>query len=135
MGRKMTRFLLIIFLAIIFPDSPDPKVNGLTITPDRYDLIPGEHIKLTVDFDIAPGSYIYSTDPEKSLSPTEIIWSDTTIFIDSSPFIEPIPDTKYDENFEQFYNVGNDFELGENSAKNNKPDKTRPRRHSTSKIF
>ena len=91
----MYKITLITFLSIIFSSQVD-----FTISTDRSDIIKGEYIKLLVDIDISKGSYIYSADPEKSLSPTKIIWPDSTIFIDSSMVFEPNPKIKYDQNFE-----------------------------------
>ena len=91
----MYKITLITFLSIIFSSQVD-----FTISTDRSDIIKGEYVKLLIDIDISKGSYIYSADPEKSLSPTKIIWPDSTIFIDSSMVFEPNPKIKYDQNFE-----------------------------------
>ena len=92
--------IIALLIGFVFCEGVEPKVTSFIVTPDRLDLIPGEYLKLTVDIDIAPGCFIYSTDPEKSLTPTKIIWPDSTIFTDSSLFFEAIPKTKYDNNFE-----------------------------------
>ena len=70
------------------------------VSADREDVNLGEHIKLTFDINIDKGYFIYSTDPDLSLSPTKINWTDTTLFADKSIFIEPTPKVKYDEAFD-----------------------------------
>ena len=71
-----------------------------TVMVDREEIFKGEYIKLSFDVEIDKGYFIYSSDPEKSLSPTKVIWPDSTVFIDSSIVYEPPPKVKYDENFE-----------------------------------
>ena len=78
------------------------------VSTDRQDIHPGEYIKLIFDIDIENGFFIYSTNQEKSLSPTKVLWPDSTIFIDSSIFYEPEPKIKFDTNFEMDvgYHIG-----------------------------
>ena len=91
----MKKIIFIIIFSFLF--SSHVKFN---INTDRTDVLKGEYIKLLIDINIDKGYFIYSTDPEQSLSPTKIIWPDSTIFIDSSIVFEPPPKTKYDQNFE-----------------------------------
>ena len=91
----MRNILSIIIFSTIFSSPVD-----FSVKLDREDVFKGEYIQLLFDVDIDKGYFIYSSDPEKSLSPTKIIWPDSTIFIDSSIVYEPTPKVKYDENFE-----------------------------------
>tara|TARA_B100001123_G_scaffold327843_1_gene368815 strand:- start:180 stop:2036 length:1857 start_codon:yes stop_codon:yes gene_type:complete len=91
----MIKFLYIISLSFIFSSPVD-----FTVMVDREEIFKGEYIKLSFDVEIDKGYFIYSSDPEKSLSPTKVIWPDSTVFIDSSIVYEPPPKVKYDENFE-----------------------------------
>ena len=100
MKNNAIKVIIALLIGFTFSNGVEPKVTSFIVTPDRLDLIAGEYLKLTVDINIAPGCFIYSTDSEKSLTPTKIIWPDSTIFTDSSLFFEPIPKTKYDDNFE-----------------------------------
>ena len=121
MGNKIIKFLFIVLFSFIFCDDTNSKLN-FTVNSDRVDIIPGEYIKLVFDINIAPGYFIYSTNPEKSLSATEIVWSKaeenfyinakesgisgpirnpySNMFVDTSFFFEPTPKIKYDPNFE-----------------------------------
>ena len=100
MSNNIIKYILWILCLSTICLAIEPKVDSFTVTADREDIIPGEYIKLTVDIDIATGCYIYSTDSEKSLTPTKLIWPDSTMFTDSSLFFEPSPKVKYDDNFE-----------------------------------
>jgi len=73
---------------------------NFTVNTDRKDIHLGEYVKLNFDIHIDKDYFIYSTNPDLSLSPTEIIWSDSTFFSNKSIFFEPEPKVKYDENFE-----------------------------------
>jgi len=91
----MKKYFFILILSFLFSSS----VN-FSVIPDRTDILAGEYIKLTFDIEIDKGYFIYSTNPNLSLSPTNIIWPDSTIFSDSSIFFEPKPKVKFDPNFE-----------------------------------
>jgi len=91
----MKKYFFILILSFLFSSS----VN-FSVIPDRTDILAGEYIKLTFDIEIDKGYFIYSTNPNLSLSPTSIIWPDSTIFSDSSIFFEPKPKVKFDPNFE-----------------------------------
>ena len=82
----MKKYFFILILSFLFSSS----VN-FSVIPDRTDILAGEYIKLTFDIEIDKGYFIYSTNPNLSLSPTNIIWPDSTIFSDSSIFFEPKP--------------------------------------------
>ena len=91
----MNRIIYVIIFSFLFSSPVE-----FNVSTDRLDIFKGEYIKLSIDISIDKGYFIYSSDPEKSLSPTKIIWPDSTIFIDSSIVFEPIPKIKYDQNFE-----------------------------------
>ena len=71
-----------------------------SVNVDRSEIIKGEYLKITFDINIDKGFFIYSTDENLSLSPTKIIWPDSTIFSDSSIFFAPNPKIKFDDNFD-----------------------------------
>ena len=91
----MRELISIIIFSIIFSSQVD-----FSVRTDRKDVFKGEYIKLLIDINIQKDYFIYSADPEGSLSPTKIIWTDSTIFVDSSIVFESIPKRKYDKNFE-----------------------------------
>ena len=91
----MKKIIFLFFISFLFSTNVDFKVDI-----DRLDVYKGETVKLTFNIDIKKGYYIYSTNENLSLSPTRIIWPDSTIFSDSSSFFEPDPKVKFDENFD-----------------------------------
>ena len=91
----MKKYLLISIISLLFSSNVD-----FTVNTDRPDVIKGEYVKITFDINIDKGFFIYSTKENLSLSPTKIIWSDSTFFSNSSLFFEPTPKTKFDENFD-----------------------------------
>jgi thiol:disulfide interchange protein DsbD len=91
----MKKYLLISIISLCFSSNVD-----FTASVDRPDVIKGEYIKITFDINIDKGFFIYSTKEDLSLSPTKIIWSDSTFFSNSSLFFEPTPKIKFDENFD-----------------------------------
>ena len=91
----MNKIISIIIFSFLISSPVEFSINV-----DRVDVFKGEYIKLSIDINIDKGYFIYSSDSEKSLSPTKLIWPDSTIFIDSSIVFEPTPKIKYDPNFE-----------------------------------
>ena len=91
----MKKYIFILFISLLFTSNIEFSVSS-----DRLDVIKGEYIKITFDIDIDKGYFIYSTNEDLSLSPTRIIWPDSTIFSDSSNFFEPTPSVKFDSNFD-----------------------------------
>jgi len=91
----MKKYLLISIISLLFSSNVD-----FTVDLDRPDVIKGEYVKITFDINIDKGFFIYSTKENLSLSPTKIIWSDSTFFSNSSLFFEPTPKIKFDENFD-----------------------------------
>ena len=89
------KIIYLFFISFLFSTNVDFKVDV-----DRLDIHKGESVKITFNIDIKKGYYIYSTNENLSLSPTRIIWPDSTIFSDSSSFFEPEPKVKFDENFD-----------------------------------
>ena len=89
------KIIYLFFVSFLFSTNVDFKVDV-----DRLDIYKGESVKITFNIDIKKGYYIYSTNENLSLSPTRIIWPDSTIFSDSSSFFEPEPKVKFDENFD-----------------------------------
>jgi thiol:disulfide interchange protein DsbD len=69
----------------------------------------GEVITLTIDVKIDKGFHIYSTHPDKSLSPTAIEYADTTLFSKRGIVTEPSTHSSYDPNFDMdiYYHEGN----------------------------
>tara|TARA_Y100001970_G_scaffold288906_1_gene417646 strand:+ start:2296 stop:4158 length:1863 start_codon:yes stop_codon:yes gene_type:complete len=90
-----SKIIYIIFFSFLLSSSIEFNIKA-----DRTDVFKGEYIKFLIDISIDKGYFIYSADPEKSLSPTKIIWPDSTIFVDSSIVFEPEPKIKYDQNFD-----------------------------------
>ena len=91
----MKKYLFISIISLLFSSDVD-----FTVSVDRPDVIKGEYLKITFDINIDKGFFIYSTKEDLSLSPTRIIWPDSTFFSDSSFFFEPTPKIKFDENFD-----------------------------------
>ncbi|MBC8255925.1 MAG: thioredoxin family protein [Candidatus Marinimicrobia bacterium] len=59
----------------------------------------GEVVSLSAKMKIAKKFYVYSTHPERSLSPTFIEWEDSSYFSEVGILQEPSSKTKYDPNF------------------------------------
>ena len=66
---------------------------------DRDEVHSGEVVTLSAKLNIAKNYYLYSTHPEKSLSPTYIEWEDSSYFSEVGILKEPSSKTKYDPNF------------------------------------
>jgi len=66
----------------------------------RISVYPGEVTTLTADLKMMKDFYVYSSHPDKSLSPTYIEWQDSSFFSAVGILQEPKPKTKYDPMFE-----------------------------------
>ena len=62
--NSIIKIIIVLLIGFGFCKGVEPKVNSFVVTPDRLDIVAGEYLKLTVDIDIAPGCFIYSTDSE-----------------------------------------------------------------------
>ena len=71
---------------------------------DRVNVHAGEVTTLIVDMKIMKDFFVYSSHPEKSLSPSSIEWQDSSYFSVIGILLEPVPKTKYDPMFEM--NIG-----------------------------
>ena len=66
---------------------------------DRDEVHSGEVVTLSAKLKIAKDFYVYSTHPEKSLSPSYIEWEDSSFFSNVGILQEPSSKTKYDPMF------------------------------------
>ena len=66
---------------------------------DRDEVHSGEVVTLSAKLKIAKDFYVYSTHPEKSLSPSYIEWEDSSFFSNVGILQEPSAKTKYDPMF------------------------------------
>ena len=67
---------------------------------NQTDLRKGEVVSLSADLKILKNFYVYSTHPDKSLSPSYIEWEDSSYFSAVGILKEPKPIIKYDPMFE-----------------------------------
>jgi thiol:disulfide interchange protein DsbD len=70
-----------------------------TVELSRKDVRAGEVTTLTVNLKLMKDYYVYSSHPEKSLSPSYIEWQDSSLFSTVGILKEPSPKTKYDPMF------------------------------------
>jgi len=116
--------ILLIFLKSFLLAQIDLNLENcvhFNVSNDRSIYYPGENFYLNVDIKIDKGYHIYSTHPEKSLSPTYIEILDTNYFEQIGILHEPTPLKKFDNNFNQYisYHIDaitltQDFKLIEN---------------------
>lgn len=71
-----------------------------TLELNRSTLRAGEVTTLQADLKIKKNFYVYAAHPEKSLSPSEIEWEDSSYFHAVGILQEPKPKTKFDPNFD-----------------------------------
>ena len=71
-----------------------------TLEFNRANVHAGEVITLIADLKIMKDYYVYSSHPDKSLSPTYIDWEDSSYFSKVGILQEPALKTKYDPMFE-----------------------------------
>ena len=106
---KNTLMLILIALALPLDLAQLENCVKYDISLDREDYYPGENLFVVFDISIDDGFHIYSTDIEKSLSPTYNEILDSLYFSKIGELKEPIPKKKYDPNFNQdvYYHIEN----------------------------
>ena len=100
-------FLISLLFSFSFSSSLENCVH-YDVSVSHTDVVPGESIILEFDIKIDKGFHIYSTDFDKSLSPTYVEFEDSTIISSFGKFKEPNPKKKYDPNFDMdvYYHMG-----------------------------
>ena len=96
----LRKFLLLISLLIsmVFSQSDIDNAIKYTLKLNRTTFYLGEVTTLIVDIKLMKNYYVYSSHPEKSLSPSYIEWEDSTYFSILGILAEPVPKIKYDPN-------------------------------------
>jgi thiol:disulfide interchange protein DsbD len=94
--RNICLLLSLVLNILIGANTFDNTVQ-YTIKLDNNNARRGEVVSVLIDFKIANNFYVYSTNPEKSLSPTSIEWEDSSYFDIVGILEEPNPQTKYSE--------------------------------------
>ena len=95
---KIILLITILGTFIIGQNDIDNAVK-YSLNLDRDEVHSGEVVTLSAKLKIAKKFYVYSTHPEKSLSPTYIEWEDSSYFSEVGILREPSTKTKYDPNF------------------------------------
>ena len=110
----------VIYLAVINGQSDIENAVKYNLELNRKNVHKGEVTTLTANLKILKNYYVYSSHPEKSLSPSYIEWEDRSYFGAVGILQEPKPKTKYDPMFEMDigYHTGNiqfkqDLKLGD----------------------
>ena len=102
--------ILFLFQSFVLMDDYSNIQNTLkfSVSKDRGIYYAGENLYLDFKITIDKGYHIYSTHPENSLSPTAVEITDSTLFSQIGILKEPIPNKKYDKNFNQdiYYHKG-----------------------------
>ena len=94
-------FLLILLIGNIASSQSDiDNAVKYTLNLNRETVRSGEVTSLMINVKLMKNFYMYSTHPEKSLSPTAIEWEDSSFFSLVGILQEPNPKTKYDPMFE-----------------------------------
>ena len=95
-------FILIILQSVLVSDTNNlENCTHIKYSTDREVYFSGENLYLNFEINIDDGFYIYSVNPEKSLSPTYIDVIDSVYFSQVGIMHEPKPLIKFDENLEQ----------------------------------
>jgi len=94
---KCFLFYLCIGLNIVLAGNSFSEPVSYKIKLDNKVIRSGEVLSVLVDLKIEKNFYVYSSNPEKSLSPTEIEWEDSSLFEIIGILEEPIPQTKFSE--------------------------------------
>ena len=94
---KCFLFYLCIGLNIVLAGNSFSEPVSYKIKLDNKVIRSGEVLSVLVDLKIEKNFYVYSSNPEKSLSPTEIEWEDSSLFEIVGILEEPIPQTKFSE--------------------------------------
>ncbi len=90
----------IVMSCYIFGNAIAEEPVSYSIKIDRDNIYPGEIIELLIDLKIKENFYIYSSNPNNSLSPTYIELYDSSYFASVGILLEPKTKKKYDSNFE-----------------------------------
>jgi len=98
---KMFLFILLTGLTgnITFGQSDIDNAVKYTLKLDPASIHSGEVTTLTTDMQIMKDFYVYSSHPDKSLSPSIIEWQDSSFFSSIGILREPKPKIKYDPMF------------------------------------
>jgi len=92
---------IILFLGTFITGQNDfENAVKYSLSLDRDDVHSGEVVTLSAKLKIAKNFYVYSSHPEKSLSPSYIEWEDSSFFSDVGILQEPSSKIKYDPMFE-----------------------------------
>ena len=92
--------LLFLSSSNIMASALDECVN-FSIKVDRQNYHRGENLYLKLDVNIDEGFHIYSTHPDKSLSPSYIEFIDSSFFSQIGILHEPKTVKYFDKNFNQ----------------------------------
>jgi len=110
---KKTLFCLFLFLNFNFAGSNFVEPVNYKIKFDNDTIRPGEVISLILDLKISEPFYVYSSNPQKSLSPSSIEWQDTSYFDVIGILEEPNPKTKFSKDLDMeigYHNYNVNFE-------------------------
>ena len=94
---KKIFFFIVLFLNLISANNGIENAVKYSLKTDREVLRSGEVLSVIFDLQIAKKFYVYSSDPDKSLSPTSIEWEDTSFFDIVGILEEPQAQKKYDQ--------------------------------------
>ena len=86
-------------ISFLFCESDIDNAIKYSLKLDREIIYPGEVVTLVADINLSGDYYIYSSNPEKALSPSYIEWIDSSYFDAVSILNAPKPKFKYDPNF------------------------------------
>ena len=92
------------FYSILLGQSDIDNAAKYTLNLNREAVRSAEVTSLIINVKLIKDFFIYSTDPEKTLSPTAIEWEDSSFFDVVGILHEPEPKIKYDPMFEM--NIG-----------------------------
>lgn len=109
---KKILFYLCLGLNIILAGNNFTEPVSYKIKLDNKVIRSGEVLSVLIDLKIAKNFYIYSSNPERSLSPSEIEWEDSSFFEIIGILEEPIPQTKFSESLKMeigYHNKGVNF--------------------------
>ena len=104
MNKIIKNIFLILLISTLFSQFSDyTKVVKFNVSTDRDIYRAGENIKIIFDFDIKDTYHIYSSDIDKAPigGETYIEYYDSLIINQIGDISEPIPITKFDNNFNQ----------------------------------
>ena len=92
--------ILVLLLAnLVFSQNDIDNAIRYTLKLDRKNVFPSEVVTVIADIKLMKDYYVYSSHPEKTLSPSHIEWMDSS-YIDTIGILkEPKPKIKYDKNF------------------------------------